>query len=200
MLACCGAQEHPWNRYSVEKDWLPTSIRCLIVGENPGSDNSEYFYNPPRSYARDRVVVRKGLLRGLADVGLVATASLEGFRDAGFLFDHGIRWSATSRHREARASPCETIRVDAGRCRDPSPAAPVEGRDRLGQGHIASNAVVNATAHFPKERRMISQSPYPGESGPGSRFFVSEYFTRWNRRVVPEICAAFARFAGARLA
>src|SRR2546428_10378446 len=87
MLACCGVQEHPWDRHNVKTDWLPASIRCLIVGENPGAARSEYFYNPPTSYARDRVVVRKGLLHGLHAVGLLNAATLEGFRDAGFLLD-----------------------------------------------------------------------------------------------------------------
>src|SRR5262249_42405750 len=91
MLVCCGALEHPWDTYNVEKDWMPATIRCLVVGENPGSTTSEYFYNPPSDYERDRAVVRKGLLHGLHAVGLLSVATLEGFRDAGFLFDHGIR-------------------------------------------------------------------------------------------------------------
>src|SRR5919106_178862 len=83
MLVCCGAQEHPWDRYNVQRDWMPTSIRCLVVGENPGSESSEYFYNPPSDYALDRVVVRKGLLHGLQAVGLLNAATLNAFATLG---------------------------------------------------------------------------------------------------------------------
>src|SRR2546426_4486398 len=199
MLACCGVQEHPWDRHNVQTDWLPASIRCLIVGENPGAARSEYFYNPPTSYARDRVVVRKGLLHGLHAVGLLNAATLEGFRDAGFLFDHGIRCPlprdiVKREHRLAK-------RYVSTRVGGAIHLLPLLSRAETVwvMGHIASNAVANATPQFPKGDRMISKTPYPGEIVPGSRFFVSEYFTRWNRRTVPEICAAFARFARARL-
>ena len=64
-------------------------------------------------------------------------------------------------------------------------------------GHVASNAVANAAADFPKEPRKISQPPYPGPIAPGSRHFVSEYFHRFNKKETPEIVAAFASFASA---
>jgi len=70
---------------------MPNSLRCLIVGENPGDVTSEYFYEPPAHPKRDRVRVRRELLEGLQKVGLIAEPTLEAFRDAGFLFDHGIR-------------------------------------------------------------------------------------------------------------
>jgi hypothetical protein len=70
---------------------MPKPMRCLIVGENPGDVTSEYFYEPPTDPKRDRVRVRRVLLDGLPGVGLIAEPTLESFRDAGFLFDHGIR-------------------------------------------------------------------------------------------------------------
>jgi hypothetical protein len=62
-------------------------------------------------------------------------------------------------------------------------------------GHVASNAVANAVADFPKEPRKISQPPYPGPIAPGSRYFVSEYFHRFNQKETPAIFEAFTRFA-----
>ena len=61
-------------------------------------------------------------------------------------------------------------------------------------GHLACNAVANASTDFPKERRKISQNPYPGPIAPGSRFFVSEYFRRFTKSG-KAIFEAFARFA-----
>src|SRR5262249_20985690 len=58
-------------------------------------------------------------------------------------------------------------------------------------GHVAGNAVANAAADFPKEPRKISQRPYPGPLAPGSRYFVSEYFHRFNQTETPGISAAF---------
>lgn len=199
MLECCGTQEHPWDWYKVETHWLPASIRCLIVGENPGSERSEYFYHPPKTYARDCVVVRKGLLQGLQAVGLIERATLESFRDAGFLFEHGIRCPLPSDvvRREHRLAK----RYASARVGSALHLVPLLSRAETVwvMGHIASNAVANATPEFSKERRLISQAPYPGEIAPGSRFFISEYFTRWNRGAISGICAAFARFARVRL-
>ena len=91
MHACCGAEKHGWDRLEVERYWLPPILRWFIVGENPGDTTSEYFYERPASYAQDKVAVRSALLRGLHQQGLIAEATLEGFQEAGFLFDHAIR-------------------------------------------------------------------------------------------------------------
>jgi hypothetical protein len=195
MLACCGAVLHPWDRHEVQQQWLPGTLRCLIIGENPGDTDSQYFYAPPQSYARDRGTVRRCLLRGLCDQKLISETTLEGFRNAGFLFDHAIRCPLSQivvkaeRHAARRyASP----RVDE----------PVHLLASLSQavvvwvmGHLACNAVANVCTSFPKERRLISELPYPGELEPGSKFFVSEYFTRWNQSESVGICRAFKRFA-----
>ena len=195
MPACCNAVSHPWDQHEVQQRWLPGTLRCLIIGENPGDTDSQYFYAPPQSYARDRVIVRRCLLRGLCDQKLISAATLEGFRNAGFLFDHAIRCPLSqtivkAEHRAARkyASP----RVEE----------PVHLFGSLSQadvvwvmGHIACNAVANACTSFPKEPRSISKPPYPGELETGSKFFVSEYFTRWNQSESVGICRAFKRFA-----
>lgn len=66
-------------------------------------------------------------------------------------------------------------------------------------GHLASNAVANVTSEFPKEPRKISDPPYPASIRPCSRYFLSEYFTRWNERETPGICKAFVRFASGKV-
>src|SRR5207253_368818 len=59
VLPCCGATQHAWEAYRVERDWVPPILRCLIVGENPGNTNSTYFYAVPEDYGADEVVVRR---------------------------------------------------------------------------------------------------------------------------------------------
>jgi hypothetical protein len=165
------------------------------VGENPGDVTSEYFYEPPIDPKNDRVRVRRELLGGLHDVGLIAEPTLGAFRDAGFLFDDAIRCPVPS-------STVSQERLKANRYASERLANPVHLVPPLAQakiiwvmGHVASNAVANATPDFPKERRKISQAPYPGPIARGSQFFVSEYFHRFNRRETPAIFAAFLRFA-----
>jgi hypothetical protein len=58
---CCGAQEHPWETFSVLTDWSPDDLRCLIIGESPGADAVKYFYNQRR-----KVLVRTIMLRSWA--------------------------------------------------------------------------------------------------------------------------------------
>jgi hypothetical protein len=47
MPACCDAPSHPWDRWQVERLWMPKPLRCLIVGENPDDVTSQYFYEAP---------------------------------------------------------------------------------------------------------------------------------------------------------
>ncbi|MGH7217191.1 MAG: hypothetical protein ACREIG_08150 [Nitrospiraceae bacterium] len=198
VLPCCGAAAHQWNRLEVERDWLPPTLRCFIVGENPGDATSEYFYERPASYASDEVAVRRALLRGLHQQSLIADATLEGFREAGFLFDHAIRCELSSK-------VVKSEREKAKRYASPR----VENADHLRpwlaharvvwvMGHLASNAVANATAEFPKQRRKISMPPYPGEIAPGSKFFLSEYLTWRTEAEASAFAEALKRFAGER--
>jgi hypothetical protein len=65
-------------------------------------------------------------------------------------------------------------------------------------GHLASNAVANTLAEFPKQRRKISMPPYPGEIARDSRFFVSEYLSWRTEAKALEFAEAFKRFAQER--
>jgi hypothetical protein len=195
MLACCGASQHQWEEHEVERRWLPRVLRCFIVGENPGDTHSEYFYEPPASYASDAVVVRKALLRGLHRRRLIPEATLEGFQDAGFLFDHAIRCQLASsvikvEYNRAKRYACRLVEN------------PEHLRNRLTEartvwvmGHLASNAVGNANADFPKHKRHISRPPYPGRLQACSKFFLSEYLSWRTEGQAPRFCEAFESFA-----
>ena len=198
MLSCCKAEKHGWERFYVERSWLPAMLRCLIVGENPGGPSSEYFYERPVSYESDEVDVRKGLLRGLREQRLIGEPTLEGFRDAGFLFDHAIRCQldpgvVRSEREKAKRYACKRVE-------NPDHLRPWVARAPVVwvMGHRASNAVANATRDFPKQKRKISMPPYPAELARGSRFFLSEYLT-WRTQVKASAFAeAFAEFGRQR--
>ena len=189
---------HPWNRFEVERVWRPKRLCCLIVGENPGSVESTYFYDAPKNYAKDPVAVRRCLLRGLRSQKLLATATLEGFRDAGFLFDHAIRCPLPKEIVDEERNAA--VRYASIRVQNPAhllvslSQAPIVWV----MGHLASNAVANLCREFPKKRRRISQAPFPGEVAPSSRFFVPQYFTWRNEEDTAGICAAFMQFARTR--
>jgi hypothetical protein len=173
-------------------------LRFFIIGANPGSTASEYFYERPASYESDEVVVRRALLRGLRQQGLITDATLEGFRDAGFLFDHAIRCQLPSKvvkSEQEKAKRYASQRVGtASHLRRCLPQARVVWV----MGHLASNAVANSTAEFPKQRRKISMPPYPRAISDDSRFFVSEYLT-WRTEAKAAVFAeSFKRFAQAR--
>ncbi len=193
-MPCCN-HTHPFDSYRVAQQWHPSKIRCLIIGENPGSENSQYFYAPPRSYEDDLVKIRRGLLRNLFKEDLLLKPTLEGFRDAGFLFDHAIRCplppEAVAKERSAAR------RVKAKSVQNPEHLRAILDHAPIVwvMGHLACNAVANLTDAFPRQKRKISRHPYPGEDRLGSRFFVSAYLTRWNPEQWPSICSAFVQFA-----
>ena len=194
MLVCCGASAHQWEEHGVERRWVPQTLKCLIIGENPGDATSQYFYDKPPSYSSDVVVVRRALLCGLHQRGIIQDATLESFRDAGFLFDHAIRCQLSSvlisRERQrAMRYACRLLEN------------PSHLRSWLAQanvvwvmGHLASNAVANAVNEFPRQRRKISRPPFPAEVLPSSKFFLSEYVTWRNERKAPEFCESFKKF------
>jgi len=199
VLACCDAEIHEWDRWEVERQWLPSILRCFIVGENPGDRTSEYFYNPPASYALDRVVVRRALLDGLYRRGLIVEPTLEGFREAGFLFDHAIRCQLSSeavkseRQKATRyASPCVG---NADHLRPWLAKAHVVWV----MGHLASNAVAKiCPTEFPEQKRKISRRPFPCEVARNSKFFLSEYLSWRTKDSASTFAEAFKRFARER--
>ncbi len=173
------------------------SCSILIVGENPGDTSSAYFYREPDSYENDPVAVRRLLLRGLHHHGFIKESTLEGFRNAGFLFDHAVRCqlpAQTIAKERQKALSYQSIRV-----KDPAHLRPLLSKARLVwvMGHLASNAVANATEEFAKDRRKISTAPFPGPMEKHSRFFISEYLTWRKEGKAIQICGDFADFATA---
>ncbi len=198
MPACCGAERHQWEEHKVERRWVPPALRCFIVGENPADKASQYFYERPASYTSDAVVVRRALLRGLHQHGVIPEATLEGFQSAGFLFDHAIRCQLPSR--VVSAERHRAMRYASSRAEEPVHLQPWLALTVVVwvMGHLASNAVANATKEFPRQRRKISMPPYPGPIAPSSRIFLSEYLTWRNEAEASRFCEAFVRFARER--
>jgi hypothetical protein len=198
VLVCCGAEKHAWDRLEVERHWLPATLRCFIVGENPGDTKSEYFYERPASYAEDQVAVRRALLSGLHQQGLIATATLEGFREAGFLFDHAIRCQLSPSLVQAERQ--KAMRYASLRVGDTNHLRPWLAQACVVwvMGHLASNAVANASAEFPKQRRKISKPPFPGEIARNSRFFLSECLSWRTEAKVSAFAERFKHFAQER--
>jgi hypothetical protein len=199
VLACCGAEGHEWDRLEVETRWLPKKLRCFIVGENPGDTVSEYFYERLASHTSDDVAVRRAILRGLHTQGLIAEPTLDAFQAGGFLFDHAIRCQLPS---SVVTSEREKAKRYASRR--------VENVEHLKHwlsqacvvwvmGHLASNAVANATTEFPKQRRKISKPPYPGAIDRDSRFFLSEYLSWRTEAKASDFARAFKRFTQERM-
>lgn len=195
MHGCCCTKKHQWEEHEVEQQWVPARLRCYIVGENPGDTRSHYFYERPASYSSDSVVVRRALLRGLHKHGIISEPTLEGFQSAGFLFDHAIRCQLSSQ--VVSKERTRAIRYASSYVEEPVHLQPWLAQSVVVwvMGHLASNAVANATKEFPKQRRKISMSPFPGPIVSSSRFFLSEYLTWRNEAKSSIFFEAFVRFA-----
>ena len=87
----CSHKNHPFDSRHVRENWLPQQLNCLIIGENPGSTSSPYFYDPIPNNRGDPVRVRSQLLKMLSQIGIVSSPDLIAFKSAGLVFDHGIR-------------------------------------------------------------------------------------------------------------
>jgi hypothetical protein len=182
---------HPWDRFRVARLWVPRPLRCLVVGENPGSSTTPYFYDPERA-----VAIRTILLRELHAAGILAAATLEAFRAAGFLFDHGIRCpldDVTTDRRLARtyASP----RANAAAHLTPLIR---KASSVWVMGYVARNAAAAAWPGFPRDRGDIARPPYPGPVQAAPTFFVSRYLTRTPAAELGVIVGAFTGFWRAR--
>lgn len=199
MLACCGASKHQWEEHDVERRWLPRTLKCFIIGENPGDTTSQYFYDKPSSYSSDVVAVRRALLRGLHQHGVIQEATLESFQDAGFLFDHAIRCQLPTTL--IRSERQRAVRYTSALVENPSHLEPwlTQATVIWVMGHLASNAVANVTTEFPRLRRKISLPPFPAEVRPSSRFFLSEYSTWRKEEKAPGFCEAFKVFSRGRV-
>jgi hypothetical protein len=182
MLACCGAQKHPWNTFSVRAKWMPDKLRCLIVGESPGGDPKKYFYNQ-----HQKVAVKTIMLRELCRHGLIVEPTLPAFRKAGFLFDHAIRCllppdmilheaELAKRYESSLAATPRHLR-----------AFLANGSPVWVMGYLARNAVALKCPEFPRDTSPISEPPNPRQLPEAPRFFVSRYLLHASRAQVAQI-------------
>jgi hypothetical protein len=171
----------------VDVAWRPPLLRCLIVGENPGTAQTPYFYDRQRG-----VAVRTILLRELHAARLLTAATLDAFRAGGFLFDHGIRChldDVTTDRRLAKryASPRASTATHLAPLIEAAPMVWV-------MGYVARNAVAAGCAGFPRDRGNIARAPYPRQLPTAPKFFVSRYLTRTPEREVTTIVRRFEAF------
>ena len=178
-MKCCGERLHAWERFRVEEEWVPDDLRCFVVGENPGSADSVYFYDASKA-----APVRTIVLRELHTQGHINAPTLAAFRASGFLFDHGIRCHLSDGDIKAEARLAR--RYASPRCAaadhlkpwiDHAPAVWV-------MGYIARNAVTMICPELAKDARRISRDPYPRQVPEAPRFFLSRYVTRAPRKEV----------------
>jgi hypothetical protein len=197
--ACCGTS-HQFDTGNVAEEWWPERLKCLIVGESPGSPGSSYFYDSLPEDAdldRDPVEVRRYLLAGLSDAGLIAGRTLSAFRDAGLAFDHGIRCQLPSRIIEAEWRRALRFRSNRAH-RAVHLKQGVRQAPRVWiMGHIARDAVrwVNELANVIEERPL--DPPYVIETDRTPKLFVSRYLNHYAARQVHTIVAAFQKFVEA---
>ena len=191
-MKCCGQTLHAWDEYRVEEEWMPAHLRCFIVGENPGSADSAYFYNESKA-----VPMRTILLRELYERDLISAPTLREFRTAGFLLDHGIRCQL--RAGEVKAEARLAQRYASPRCAaaDHLKSWIQHARSVWVMGYIARNAVAAICQELPPDRRKISRQPYPRQVPEAPRFFVSRYLTRAPQKEVAVIGREVARFLNA---
>ena len=192
-MNCCGAK-HAWDEHEVERQWMHRPVRCLVVGENPGDTGARYFYSEP--LVPDRVVVRKNLLVGLYEAGVLTAPTLCAFRAAGFVFDHAIRCRLPARvvDRERRmALRYASVRAEAAAHLRP---LLLESSIVWAMGYIALNAVAVFFPEIPRRRDRISESAGGFVLPCGPLVFVSRYLTRISEEAAISICKRFVGFAG----
>lgn len=191
-MTCCGERLHAWDRFLVEEKWVPTDLRCFVVGESPGDADSAYFYDETRA-----VRVRTIILRELHSRGRTDAPTLAAFCAAGFLFDHGIRCHLSDDEVKAEARLAQSYA--SPRCAAADHLRPWIARAPAVwvMGYVARNAVSAVCAELPKDARKISQEPYPRQVPEAPRFFVSRYVTRAPRKQIAVIFERLDSFLNA---
>ena|SRR5438094_5690403 len=189
MMPCCGQPVHAWDQFRVAAERLPTTFRCFIVGENPGSASTAYFYDEDSG-----VAVRTILLSGLHSRGIIAVPTLDAFRAAGFLFDHGIRCRLADREVATQRRLARTYSSPRANAATHLASFIRNASAVWVMGYVARNAVAAECSDFPRDTRDIARCPYPLPISEAPKFFVSRYLTRAPRDDVAAIFREFAAF------
>lgn len=193
-MISCSHNNHPFDSRHVQENWWPRELKCLIIGENPGSSTSAYFYDPIPKSKRDSIRVRSQLLKMLSQIGIISSPDLGAFKSAGLVFDHGIRCPLDSKPEIARQ------RRLAATFRSPLAHEAVYLQPFIEQahkvwimGHVARDAVVFAMNELePEIRDRLNGSLTPPFVY--SKFFVSRYLTRCPRKDWNMIFEQFRKF------
>ncbi len=166
---CCDL-EHPFDSRHVQSRWWPAPVKCLIIGENPGKPTSAYISDAIHA-GTDPVGVRRLLLPALVDANLIVAPTLDAFKAAGFVFDHGVRCQLPTRVVTSERAKARELRPSiadaAGHLRDTARLA----HTVWVMGTIARAAVAS---QFPA--LDFSPKPLDPPYTVGSKFFVSQYF------------------------
>jgi hypothetical protein len=189
VMSCCGQAAHAWDQFRVATEWVPDRLRCLIVGENPGSATTAYFYDGNRE-----VAIRSLLLEGLYRVGIIAASTLSAFRNAGFLFDHGIRCHLAGAEVATQRRLARTYSSPRANAATHLTAFIRSASSVWAMGYVARNAVAAACAAFPRDARDIARCPYSMQLQEAPKFFASRYLTRAPREDVAAIFREFGAF------
>ncbi|MBI4635822.1 MAG: hypothetical protein HY727_05680 [Candidatus Rokubacteria bacterium] len=189
---CCG-RVHPFDERHVERDWWPSTLRLLIVGETP-SPNSAYFYDPIPEHGPDSVGVRRNLLGGLAQRSLIAAPSLAAFKEAGLLFDHAVRCrlsKAETKRERRRARHLASERAHRGY--HLSRALREAGKVWI-MGWLALDAVARARGLGALPSVSVGVNPPRAIT---EKFFVSRYLLHASRAEMADILDRFRAFVAA---
>jgi hypothetical protein len=193
---CCNAV-HPFDKAQAGALWWPPSVRCLIVGESPGTPGAPYFYDPLPEDAdpeKDPVEVRRYLLGGLFGVRLIARRDLGAFRDAGLAFDHAIRCQLSSDiiKKEWR----QALDFRSKRAHGATHLVPLI--NQVPRVWIMGRLARDAVRHVGRLANMIERKPldppYVIKIDDEPRFFVSRYLNRYAANHVEEILVKFREF------
>lgn len=182
----------PFESREVRARWWPRREVCVIIGESPGAPGEAYFYDPIPPDRKDPVGVRGMLLPALVQAGLIASSTLEAFRDAGFVFDHAIRrqipMAVVRKERERALRYRSDWAARATHLVKPVEAFPVVWV----MGRIARNAIATVKPATAVKRKL--DPPYVLDAEP--RLFFSTYFRpRFDSpETVKNVVAQFKRF------
>lgn len=201
-MQCCPESEHAWDCHRVGTKWFPSPLRCLIIGENPGSNKSTYFYDNSQGGQHDSVTVRRNLLRGLYCQKLIDAPTLDAFRDAGFLFDHAIRCHLSPA--DVRKERSLADRYASPRAKSATHLMPIiqQAPKVWVMGRVARNAVAALDCGLLEDwneektqAKQITKCPYPLMIPQGTpKFFISRYLTHVSLKEVEAICQRFENF------
>ncbi len=181
----------PFESRKVRERWWPKELRCLVVGESPGGPGSPYFYDQIPVDEDDPVTIRQNFLGALARLKIIASPTLESFRDGGFVFDHAIRAQLPmERIQLERALAAKYESKLASEALHLRPFIE-EAQSVWVMGLIARNAVASLYPSIPRQRRKLTP-PYQIEQMP--KILVSRYLTRMAESEAHEVVRCAVRF------